>query len=95
MDFQMTLILCAECGMPFALTKDFSDRLHNCHNTFYCPKGHPQSFPQESEADRLRKQLRTEQQKVAEYEEKARRELANRRRAAKKAQETKKAKNAR
>jgi hypothetical protein len=43
MEIEMSLIECAECGMPFGITKDREQRLRKCHNTFFCPAGHRQS----------------------------------------------------
>ena len=69
MEIPMTLIQCANCGMPFALSTDKVERLRECHNDFYCPAGHIQSFVGKSEADKLRDAL----------EEKERTKLAKRR----------------
>jgi hypothetical protein len=35
---------CCQCGMPFAMTKDFHERRREDHKLFYCPRGHSQHF---------------------------------------------------
>ncbi len=57
MDVQMSMVICANCGKPFAITTDLEGRLRECHNTFYCPSGHPQSFLGQTETERLRKKV--------------------------------------
>ncbi len=54
MDIEMTLICCATCGIPFAISKDLDTRLRKRHNSFYCPAGHSQSYRAKSEAERER-----------------------------------------
>lgn len=54
---KFTIIHCANCGIPFAITTDKESRLRECHNNFYCPNGHPQSFNGKSEAEILREKL--------------------------------------
>lgn len=58
MDVPMELILCAHCGMPFAMSRDKKERLRKCHNTFYCPDGHAQSFVGKTEEERLREKVK-------------------------------------
>lgn len=62
--------VCCNCGMSFALTKERQGRLRESKQTFYCPSGHPQSY-NESETERLRKQLNVEreQRQAAEIRE--------------------------
>jgi hypothetical protein len=54
---QFEVYECAECGIPFGLSGDFVRRKREDHASWYCPRGHPQSFKGESEAERLRKLL--------------------------------------
>lgn len=61
----LTVLQCANCGMTFGITTDFEGRRRDDHESFYCPKGHSQSYRQESEAERLKRQLaETERQRV-------------------------------
>jgi len=46
---------CCNCGMPFAMTKDFQRRRRDDKTTFYCPAGHPQHYTGESAADRAQR----------------------------------------
>lgn len=62
---------CGECGIPFAMTREFHDRRVNDRETWYCPNGHPRAFTGESEADKLRAEV--ERQKQMREAEEARR----------------------
>lgn len=55
----LTLTHCPSCGMAFGITDDFEDRRRKDHATFYCPRGHSQSFSAKSEAEKLKEQLET------------------------------------
>ena len=57
MEIDMKLVLCAQCGMPFAISEDKMSRLRKCHNTFYCPDGHSQSYVEKTEEERLRERV--------------------------------------
>lgn len=51
-------VTCANCATVFALPAHYALDLRRKHATFYCPKGHSQFFPGESDierAERLRK----------------------------------------
>jgi 5,10-methylenetetrahydrofolate reductase len=54
---QFEVYECANCGMPFGVSADFVERRRKDHASFHCPRGHSQSFDQESEAERLRRML--------------------------------------
>lgn len=51
---------CIECGTCFGVASVVIESRRKDKKSFYCPNGHPQCY-MESEADRLRKQLATEQ----------------------------------
>ncbi len=51
-NIEYVIIYCANCGIPFCITRDLYDRLRACHNAFYCPRGHSQNFRQESDLER-------------------------------------------
>jgi hypothetical protein len=57
-EVEMYSVLCAHCGMPFAFSKDKESRLRKCHNTFYCPDGHGQSFSAQTDEEYLRNRVR-------------------------------------
>lgn len=48
---------CSKCGVLFAFSSDYQKRLRDNHETFYCPHGHSQYYPAETEVERLRKRL--------------------------------------
>lgn len=67
MTFTGTLVVetcCREnCGMQFAMPEDFGTQKRRDHKTFYCPRGHGQSYTSESDlerAERLRLAARQE-----------------------------------
>ena len=54
---------CCNCGVIFAMTRDFKDeklKYRNDHNrrSFYCPNGHSQFYLGETEEQKLKRQLR-------------------------------------
>ena len=44
----------------WATTKVFESERRNDHKTFYCPNGCPRHYPQESDKERLKRQLKQE-----------------------------------
>ena len=55
--YDFTIVSCSVCGTPIALDVDFKVHRQRDHKTFYCPNGHNQYFPSESEEERLRRLL--------------------------------------
>lgn len=51
---------CCNCGMPFAMTKDFQRRRLNDHQSFYCPAGHSQRYTGKTEEQKLKDKLEAE-----------------------------------
>lgn len=45
------LIYCAGCGISFAIARDLNNRLIENHHTFYCPSGHENYYPKQSQAE--------------------------------------------
>jgi DNA-binding XRE family transcriptional regulator len=62
---------CCECGMAFAMTRDFRDRRINDRDWFYCPKGHAQHYTGKTEEQKLREQLEKAQLDAAQESIKA------------------------
>lgn len=54
---KLNLFECSACAAHIALTLDFERVLRGNHREFYCPNGHSQYFPSQSEAERLRQAL--------------------------------------
>ena len=46
--YKLEKIVCASCGIPFWIDTDFDSRLRDDKRSFYCPKGHSQSYTGES-----------------------------------------------
>lgn len=55
---------CCTCGMPFAMTQDFHNQKLKDHETFYCPKGHPQHYTGKSQEQKLKEQLARKQEQL-------------------------------
>lgn len=53
--YEFTIHSCLTCGTPIALDKDYERQRRDDHAIWYCPNGHGQAWPQETEAERLRK----------------------------------------
>lgn len=49
---------CIVCGVEFGLPARLDDEFRKDHRLFYCPNGHQQYYPQETEEERLRKKVR-------------------------------------
>ena len=50
-------VACATCGIKYGLPKEFIAVRRGDHKGFTCPNGHAQHYPQETEADKLNKQV--------------------------------------
>lgn len=55
---------CCICGAAIALSPSQKPLLRKNHTTFYCPNGHHNYWPQETEEERLRKELSLTQERV-------------------------------
>lgn len=66
MEVEMRLSNCADCGMSFALPVAVAKRREEDHKSFFCPNGHPNYYPQKSEAEILRERLRTKERELEE-----------------------------
>lgn len=68
MNIDMTVVYCANCHIPFAMTDDLIDRLRKSHNSFYCPMGHGNHYSAETEEEKLRKKLLDKTKQLNETE---------------------------
>lgn len=57
---------CITCGVHFGVPTEFDKKLRQNHNGFYCPNGHVQYYTGESEAEKLRRELKRKEQEVAD-----------------------------
>lgn len=68
MEIQMRLCNCAACGISFAMPEAHAKRLEECHNTFYCPAGHTNYYPQKSDVEILRDRVAARDKIIAGFE---------------------------
>ena len=61
----MENICCCECGIIFAVPTAFEKSLRDTHQQFYCPNGHQQHFPGETEEENLRRERNRLKQQAA------------------------------
>ena len=50
-------LTCCNCGMTFAMPQTIMDERRKDHVNFYCPSGHTQHFPHETNEEKLKKQV--------------------------------------
>ena len=60
----MIFMQCGKCGVPFALSNDFIEQRRKDHETWYCPKGCPRYYPDLSDEEKLKRQLKAKQKSV-------------------------------
>lgn len=48
---------CTTCGVNWAIPADFMKQRRRDHQTFYCPNGHSQYYPQKSDVEDLKDKL--------------------------------------
>lgn len=74
-EVHMVIETCCNCGMAFAMTKDFKqaklDARGGRGETFYCPAGHSQHYLGETEEQKLRRERDRLKQNEAWYEQRA------------------------
>lgn len=49
---------CGKCGLLFSMTETFYKKRKKDHESFYCPAGHSRYWPQKSNEEILREQLK-------------------------------------
>lgn len=49
----LNVICCAECGMHFAMPDQYERKRSDDHKNFYCPAGHSNYFPGESDKEKI------------------------------------------
>ena len=64
MDVEMRLCNCAACGVSFAFPSAIAKRREDDHQSFYCPNGHTNYYPQKSDAEILREKLRMKEREL-------------------------------
>lgn len=61
-----------ECGISFAVPEWWNRGKRETHTKFFCPNGHGQSYPQESDTEKLRRERDRLQQQMARVEDEKR-----------------------
>ncbi len=54
---ELVKVECCNCGCVYGLTETMERRMRDSHALFYCPNGHSQYFPGETEAEKLKRQV--------------------------------------
>lgn len=67
----MSTVNCAQCHITFGTSRDFNSKRQEDHATFYCPQGHHNYYPQESDEEKLRWQLRSSEARRIHAEDEA------------------------
>jgi len=62
---QLEALTCARCGVLFAAPERMIGKRRADHKTFYCPSGHDNYFPQESEKEKYQRLYRQERDRAA------------------------------
>jgi hypothetical protein len=57
---------CITCGCQFAIPTELDRKLRENHKDFHCPNGHQQRYIGETEADKLRRELKRKEQELAD-----------------------------
>jgi len=57
-ELAMSTHICGECGIVWAMTKEFEEARMDDHKTFYCPNGHGRYYSQESDKEKLKRKLK-------------------------------------
>lgn len=53
---------CCNCGMRYAMTQEFHDRMLKDRTRFFCPAGHGQSYTGDTTEQRLKRELERQKQ---------------------------------
>lgn len=60
-----TAVGCANCGTTFWMTESLEGQRRKDHKSFYCPNGHDNYWPQESDAERYKRLMRQAEDRAA------------------------------
>lgn len=59
-------MICSSCGIEYHMPNHYCTKREQDHKTFYCPNGHAQHFPTDTEADVLRRSLQRTQTELTQ-----------------------------
>lgn len=56
---------CSECGVVYGLSKEYQKARRDDHREWWCPNKHSQYFPQESEAEKYKREAKWQKDRAA------------------------------
>lgn len=67
-NFSITMVteVCINCGIPFGIPHNYQQRLKQTHENFHCPNGHKQHYVGQTEAEKLKEQLRRKENELTQ-----------------------------
>lgn len=89
MEVEMRICNCAACGVSFAFPSAIAKRREDDHQSFYCPNGHTNYYPQKSDAEILREKLRMKERELEDMKAAEQKRAANSAKAARLARQKK------
>lgn len=60
----MYSVVCSNCGIEFGMPDFYNEKRRDDHATFWCPNGHAQHYPGESNAEKYQRLYNAESQKL-------------------------------
>ena len=57
-------LFCSTCGVAFGLAADYMAQRRDDHVGFHCPNKHPQYYPQETDAEKYKRELKQERDRA-------------------------------
>ena len=88
-DVQMVTEDCCNCGIPFAMTKEFRDRKLEDKTNFYCPAGHHQHYIGKTDAEKEKEKREAAERNATRLQQRLDQERAAREHAERSAAATK------
>jgi len=65
MEVELARLTCSQCGVSYWITEKHESHLRRCHNSFWCPNGHSQYFPGETDAERKIAKIQSERDEIS------------------------------
>lgn len=63
------LVECSQCGIRFAVPAAWVQQRREDHTSWYCPNGHSQHWPQETDAEKWRREAQRLKQQLAQKDD--------------------------
>jgi hypothetical protein len=65
-EIEIEIVHCASCGTAFGVLASYQVDRRRDHAVFYCPNGHNNFYPQKTEAENLKEELKRKEQELAD-----------------------------